>query len=435
MGKPRWSDIETICRYKVIENQILQYKETIYNILPLIYFDGNSVELADPNSGEYRNVARPYLYHVKGTQRLKNFAGQTWANGLENMVQHKFKVAKESLPEENDYLDAYSNVQRASTLVYKAFKDNDPNVPVPPPQEIMPAGLPQEVMAAFTTCDQTMQTITGSYDASLGINDNQLSGVAIVEGATQSNAAAMPYIVGHMHGLQQLANGILGIIPKIWPTPVTIPVQDKEGKRAYVKVNSPGGPNIQYDSNALQVKVEANASFTVQKEKALGMIQMLMANNDTMKQFFSTDGLGIVLDNLDIRGADQLKEMVPQFQKKIQQQQQQAMQAQQAQAQGRNQANPFESVKLQQAQQKMMIEAEQKAEQQRIDRERNQIEREEIHADLIKTANDLKIQKSKADTERYVKHAELALHEHDMHHRHIMDVHDRVHNENEREEI
>ena len=38
----------------------------------------------------------------------------------------------------------------------------------------------------------------GSYDASLAQNDQQLSGVAIVEAATISNGAAMPYVINYM---------------------------------------------------------------------------------------------------------------------------------------------------------------------------------------------------------------------------------------------
>jgi len=39
----------------------------------------------------------------RGYPKLKNFAGQTLGNELENMIQHKFIVAKESLPQEEEY--------------------------------------------------------------------------------------------------------------------------------------------------------------------------------------------------------------------------------------------------------------------------------------------------------------------------------------------
>jgi len=41
IGKPRTTDLETICRYRLIENEILDYKETDYTYLPLVFVDGN----------------------------------------------------------------------------------------------------------------------------------------------------------------------------------------------------------------------------------------------------------------------------------------------------------------------------------------------------------------------------------------------------------
>ena len=231
-GKPRWTDIETIVRYRFVENRVLEYVETDYTSLPIVFVDGNSVLIrAGTNQGSFIQMTRPYIYHLKGLQQLKNFAGQTLANELENLVQHKFKVAKESLPDEQSYLDAYTNIQIANTLVYKAFKDNDPKQPVPPPMEIQRVPPPAEVISTFTLVDQMAQSILGSYDASLGINDNQLSGTAIVEGATQSNAAAMPYIVGFLQALSQVARIVVELIPKYYVTPRTIPIINSDGER------------------------------------------------------------------------------------------------------------------------------------------------------------------------------------------------------------
>ncbi len=231
-GSPRWTDIETICRYRFIETKMLEYVETDFPALPLIFVDGNSILIREgTNQGSFIQMTRPYIYHLKGLQQLKNFAGQTLANELENLVQHKFKVAKESLPDEQSYLDAYTNIQLANTLVYKAFKDNDPKQAVPAPMEIQRVPPPSEVISTFTLVDQMAQSILGSYDASLGINDNQLSGTAIVEGATQSNAAAMPYIVGFLQALTQIANIVVQMIPKYYKTSRTIPIVNAEGER------------------------------------------------------------------------------------------------------------------------------------------------------------------------------------------------------------
>lgn len=345
VGKGRWTDIETICRYRMCENEVLEYEETDFKHLPLIFVDGNSILIRDSDNNAVRQMCRPYVYHTRGTQKLKNFAGQTLAAFLENMVMHKFKVAKESLPEEEEYLEAYGNMQIASTFVYNAFMDNEPDKPIPPPQEIQLVPTPPEVAGTFQMMDSLTQTILGSFDASLGINDNQLSGIAIFEGATQSNSAAMPYVVGFMQAFNQLAKVYVNLLPKYYITPRTIPVVGMDGKRTYKKINQPNqqdSVSFNYDENALSVKVEAGVSFNVQKARALSQIIALQQASPLFAQFMATEGLDVLLDNIEFHGSEIVKQKADKWMQMMKQQQAQAAQ----------QPNP-EQVKMQLAQAKM----------------------------------------------------------------------------------
>ncbi|HEX4375272.1 MAG TPA: portal protein, partial [Puia sp.] len=165
VGKPRWTQLETICHYKLIEGQILEYSETDYTYLPHVFFDGHSIVLSrGESSSQSYQMTRPYVYHARGIQDLKNFAGQTLANYLQNQVQHKFIVMKEAIPQEKDYIAALTNPQRASTLVVNAYSENNPDKPIPTPiREVQNVPAPPEVMQAFQVTDPTTQTILGSY--------------------------------------------------------------------------------------------------------------------------------------------------------------------------------------------------------------------------------------------------------------------------------
>jgi hypothetical protein len=332
IGKPRETMIETICRYRLIENMVIEYVETDFGMFPLVFADGNSVMLRMPKNGNMRQFTKPYIYHVEGAQRLKNFAGIALANEIENMVQHKFKVSKESLPKEEEFLQAYKDVQKASVLVYNEFFEQDPNARTTPPQEIARVPPPAEVLQTFVGTDSLMQNILGSYDASLGINDNQLSGVAIVEAATQSNAAAMPYIVGYLQALQRVAEIVVDLIPKYYKTARTIPILDEQGKRNFVKINQENGVDMFYDENALNVKVEAGANFQIQKSRALQQIIMLCQASPLFAEFVNTKGLPILLDNIEIRGIDQIKLVAEDWLQEVEKQKAQQQQMQQQQA-------------------------------------------------------------------------------------------------------
>lgn len=387
IGEPRDTYETRICRYTIIETQVIAYEETSFNQPNFIFVDGDSVVIKDGDKSTMQQFTKPYIYHAFGLQRLTNLSGQAIANDFESMVMHKFMVAEESLPTQPDYINAYTDVQKAQTLVYKAFMDNDPNKAIPPPREVARVGLPQEVIATFNNCMQMLQNILGSYDASLGINDNQLSGVAIVEGATQSNAAAMPYIVNYMLALTQAANVMLHLFPKYYVTPRTIPIVLKNGEHAYQEINSPyGGLKFDYDPNLLQVNVEAGVSFAIAKNQALQQVTALMNSSELFAEFINTQGLDVLLDNMEFKGVDVVKDRAKQF---MEQKQQQAAQ----QAQQPNPAMMEMQIKQQNAQ-TAQFKAQSEA-------QKNQTQALQNEAEMQLKAEEIKVQQMKANNEKF----------------------------------
>lgn len=423
-GKSRWTDIETICRYRCIETEVIDYKETDFSFFPLVFFDGNSIMLKNPKtSGAVQQMTRPYVYHAKGAQKLKNFAGITLANSIENMVEHKFMVAKEALPKEEDWLEAYRNQQKPSTLVYNAFFEQNPEQPIPMPiREIQHVPAPPEVIQAFTGTDSLIQNILGSYDAALGINDNQLSGIAIVEAASQSNAAAMPYIVGFLQGLQRIAEIVVDLIPKYYKTPRTIPVREIDGKASYVKINQGEQPSLSYPTNVLNVKVEAGVSFQIQKSRALQQLIALQQSSTLFAQFMQEKGLGVLLDNIEIRGIDQLKMMVEEWQEELAKQKQMAMQQQQEQMQNNPlvMRNNIEMAKLQQKQAESQSSL-------MLDFEKLKQSQMKILSDMAMSRDSNITQRIKAETERFAKQVDMAMKKKDLVHRHFKEAIDLHH--------
>lgn len=418
MGKPRTTQIDKITRYRCIENQVIQVDDTDFTFLPLIFVDGNSVMIKTPKNGNVRQVTRPYVYHAKGAQRLKNYAGIALANEIENTIQHKFMVAKEALPKEEEFLQAYKDVQKASVVVYNSVYENNPDQPINMPiREIQRVPAPPEIFQGFTGSDSLIQNILGSYDASLGINNNQLSGVALVEAATQSNAAAMPYIVGYLQGYQRAAQIYVDLMPKYYTTPRTLPVMDEEGKKSYIKINQQDGMDIFYDSNSLNVVVTAGASFQVQKSRTIMMVKEMMGMSPLFAQFISEKGLNFVLDNMEGKGIDQLKQMVDGWVKEIEQQKQMAMQQQQQEAQNNPQA-----VKNQLASQKLQFEQQKHQSQLMLDMEKLKQDEQKVMADIQMSHDQNAVQLVKAQTERFAKQVDYALKHKDTSHRHLKEA-------------
>jgi hypothetical protein len=431
IGKPRKTMIDRIDRYRVIDNQVLEYEQTDYTMLPLVFVDGSSVMVKTPKNGNIRQVCRPYVYNAKGAQRLKNFAGIALANEIENATQAKLMVAKEAMPKEEELLDAYKNPQSANVYVFNSVHESNPEMPISNPiREVQKVPAPPEIVQAFTGADGLIEQVLGSYDASLGINNNQLSGIAIVEGATQSNSAAMPYVVGFMQGLQRASQIYVDLLPKYYTTPRTIPILDAEGKRNFVKINTDDGMPFDFDTNALNVVVKAGASFQIQKSRTINMVKDMMGMSPQFAEFISSKGLNFVLDNMEGRGIEQLKSMVDEWQQEQEKMKQQAMQMQQQEMQN----NPA-MVKLKVETQKLQQDAEKNKAQHIVDMEKIAVEREKIMADKEISEQQAAVQLVKAQTERIVHKADNELKHHDMSHRHLHEAIKLHHETTKRSEI
>ncbi len=381
IGKIRETVLEEISRYTFSGAELVNVEKTNFKMLPLIFFDGNSAVLRDNNDSTAEQMTRPYVYNVRDAQRLKNYAGQSLANELENTVEHKFIASVESIPE--DYIDAYIDIQKPGTLLYNQFYDGNPEIALSPPREVVRTPIPPQISETFQMSDNLIQGILGSYDAALGIQNNELSGVAIMQGAMHSNAAAMPYTVGFMKGLNRVCQQILDLIPKYYVTPRSLPIVEPDGKRSYQTVNKPGSPFMNYDSMSLDVKVEAGVNFAVQKQISLETIIQLMQTSEAFAAFINTKGLGILLDNIEIRGIEGLRQAAGEFMEETQEKQ--AQMAQMAQQEASQQLDP-----------KQVIAMQAQAEMAKVAQKKEAVQTQ-AEVDLIKIATDDAVKNKQAD--------------------------------------
>ncbi len=416
----RYDTVDVLCRYVVIKNKIVEYVKTDFKYSPFVFFPGNNKRVKSSNSMSFEEIAHSYIWNAIDAQRMKNFAGQTWINDVENMIQHKFVVPREAIPDEDDYREAYRNVQLANTLVYNGFLEDYPETQVPPPTSINRPQLPPEVIQAYTSADTTIQAILGSYDAALGINNNQLSGKAIIEGAAHSNAAAGPYVQGYLCGLNRVAQNCLDLIIKYFIYPVNIPTIDKNGKKSYQKLSLP--ENI--SEYGLNIKVTPGANFSLQKDRAISQIEGLARSMPGFGNFIQEKCMPIIMDNLDFRGAEKMKEFAVEYQQEMQQKMQQASQQPNpvaAKIQNESQKLQLEQAKLQSQQQNEAVESQLRAEELRISDKEADNERMKILTQLQIEKDNSAVQMNKSMTEREVHAHRMALDAIDMKHSHMHD--------------
>ena len=424
----RWVNVVTIERCRFIQNQILEEDETVFTILPLIFVDGNSQYLRNSSKEDLKQFSRPWFYQATGAQRLMNVAGQSLANGLENMLQQKMKVALEGIP--SQYLENYTNIQKPSNYIYKAYKD-DGVTPLPAPQEVQMIPLPPEVLSTFMQMPQMIQGIVGSFEASLGLNQDDLSGIAMMEAITQTNSATMPYIVNFMAAWNQVAQGIIDIMPIVYSNKRAIAVVDKKGKKTYANINGHQGSHIHinYPPGALGVVVEAGTNFEVQKQRTVKLMGILAQAFPAFAQLINEKGLPILLDNIDCRGVEQLKQAAEQQMQEMAQQKQSSQgtpnplviraqaDIQRNQIAAQKNQNEFALGKEKVKNEQLDIILKNKSDQQdkQIDLAKLAIEREDNHHNVILKAHEVKVKK-----------VDTALKGHDMANEHAHQMLDRI---------
>jgi hypothetical protein len=235
----------------------------------------------------------------------------------------------------------------------------------------------------------------------------------------------MPYVVGFLQGLNQAAQIIVDLIPKTMVNETSIPVIAPDGKDDFVKINQQGGFPINYSTNSLQVRVEAGVNFSVQKSRALQQIIQLTQASPLFGQFINEMGLEVLLDNLEIRGIDQLKVLSTQFMQQLKQQKQ--LQMQQMQNNPQVQRVQLEKQKLAQTAQQDQVENQLKSTELAATYEQIQNDRIKLFLQSQQSNLDNAVKIDQHQTEKYKAAIDAALQVTDQQHRHTKETVEKIH--------
>ncbi len=269
-----------------------------------MFFDCNSVTV------DKQQVTRSFVQQAVGSQRAKNITGNIMLAEIQGLRRTRLAISDEALPDDPALLQAYTNPQTYSAaLVYKAHSAK--GEPLNPPIITPPAPIPPEIAATFNNIDGTMQGVLGSYQAQQGNLPVNISEGTLLAGIGQSNAAAKPPIINYTASMNQVIKCVLGLIPKTYKTPRTMPVIDPSGNRTFIKINDPQNKDtvLDYEPNCLDLYVTTGVSFEQQKKDALQTMVQLSAGMPALGSLLNGKGLPIVLSNLDIKDGDRLQTM------------------------------------------------------------------------------------------------------------------------------
>jgi hypothetical protein len=246
-------------------------------------------------------------------QQLYNFWRSAAAEAIALAPRAPFVATPSMIAKFKGQWDTQNTVSRPYLLY-----EPDPDVPGGRPMREPPPDVPSALINESGMASDDMKATTGIYDASLGAQSNEISGIAIRARTGQGDISALHYQDNLMATLNHLGRVLIDLIPKIYDSERSVRIMREDETHLPVRINVPvmgvnGKPMLLNDlsQGAYDVRVKIGPSYATRRaEAADSMLQFIQA----VPQAASVAG-DLITRNMDWPGADEiadrLKRMLP----------------------------------------------------------------------------------------------------------------------------
>lgn len=285
---------------------------------------------------DYRGIIRA----AKDPQRLYNYWNSAAAETIALQPKAPYVVSAKQVKDYEEFWNT-ANEENHPYLPYT------PDALAPPPQRQSPPALQSGLLQQATFASEDIKSATGVYDASLGAQSNETSGIAIQSRQNEAEIQNSVFMHNLAASIEQTGAVILDLIPQYYDTQRVLKIRGEDDSQKDIQINSPvftpDGLKIQNDltRGKYDVRVSIGPNFKTRRaEAAASMVEMARV----FPQIINIAG-DLVAKNLDWPGAEEiaarLKKMLPPGisdeemtpEQAQQAQQQMALQLQQMQAQ------------------------------------------------------------------------------------------------------
>ena len=193
-----------------------------------------------------------------------------------------------------------------SNTPYLVF-NNDPSAPMP--QRVNAGIVDKGATEAALMCVDEIKSTTGIYSASLGEQDNEKSGRAILAQQRKGDTANFTFIDNVSRAIKYTGRAIIDLIPKIYDAARVVSVMGEDGAKKLEKINQVtmknGEPkNMDLSVGKYDLVVTQGASYATKRIEALNsMVEIARVNPAIM-------GIAgdLIVKAMDWDGADQIAE-------------------------------------------------------------------------------------------------------------------------------
>jgi Phage P22-like portal protein len=350
--------------FKLAGDKVIERKDWLGKYIPIVPFIGE--ETVIDGVMDRKGHTRSQI----DAQRIYNY----WASAAVEQVALQTKspyVARVDAITGREEQWSTANLKNWSVLVYNGVDEQ--GQPIPRPEREPPPQMAQAYIQGMTIARQDLMSVTGQYQAELGMPSNERSGIAIQQRQRQGDTATYHYIDNQAKAIRQVGRILIDLIPKIYDTRRVVMTLAEDGDENQVMVDpqaqeshqfvapgpngqpqplSPGDaqklqdnpelpdPRIIFNPNVGTYDVEADVgpAYGTQRQEAANAFSQIMAQNPAAFQVVGD----FWAENSDFPGAQELADRLkrglppqyragpdPQVQAITQQAQQMQQQAQQ----------------------------------------------------------------------------------------------------------
>ncbi|MGZ3770068.1 MAG: portal protein [Bdellovibrio sp.] len=308
VDKERTAKVPVIKWLKINGSEILEKTVFPGSYIPIIPVYGEKLNING------KKVLEGVIRHAKDPQRMYNYWKSTETETIALAPRAPFIVAEGQIPKEYEFQWATANRKNNAYLTYKPTTIAGQPVSAPQRQVFEPPV--QAITQASMMAADDMKGTTGIYDAGLGAQSNEKSGIAIQRRNNQSQTSNFHFTDNLTRSLRHAGRILVEIIPIVYDTPQAVRIIGEDGEEEVIKINQlfeHKGKEVTYDLSAgkYDVTVETGPSYATKRQEALASMIELTRSYPKVAEVAGD----LMVKNMDWPGspeiAERLKKTLP----------------------------------------------------------------------------------------------------------------------------
>jgi hypothetical protein len=304
----RETDVPKIIWRKLIGTTILEEQDWLGSHIPIVRVVGTELDINGKVT--FEGVVR----HAKDPQRIYNYwvTMQTEQVALSPKAPY-IMASGQAMGHEADWRDA--NRRPKGALFYEPLSLD--GSPVPPPIKIPAPEVSTGILTSLQLADKDMMDTVGIYQANLGEQSNERSGVAITARQKQGDINLYHFQDNLSRSLKRTGLILLDLIPKVYDTKRNLRLTHEDGNNEPFMLD-PGqieplttktinGQPVKHFNLKLgiyDVDVSVGPAFMTRRQEAAASMLEFMKVVPQQAQFLAD----LVARNMDWPGSDELVE-------------------------------------------------------------------------------------------------------------------------------